>query len=329
MDRDTDPASEAEGTAGGGTAYDPAPLAGASLDDRSTLGARLWPYLVVLLIGVVWGATFSLAKIATEGGAHPLGLSLWQGLLGGALLTALAFLRRRPPVLGRRHLGFYLICALLGTVVPGTLLFYAAPHLPAGVLSITVATVPMLTYAIIAVLKIEHLSGRRLIGLVLGLAAILLVVGPESSLPSRAMVPWVLIAVLSAASYAAEGVFIAERRPPGSDALAIVAAMLVTASIILLPLVLVTGTFVPLALPWGLVEWSILAMVVANAFSYALFFYLVGISGAVFASQSAYTVTIAGVLWGMAIFGELHSAWIWAALLVMMAGLALVNPRDR
>ncbi len=321
MDRVPDERHETETSIGGDAPLDvahPGRLAAQHL---------LWPHFVVLLVGIVWGATFSLAKIATEGGAHPLGLSLWQGLLGGLLLMALAVVRRRPPRLSRRHLGFYLVCALLGTVLPGTLLFYAAPHLPAGVLSITVATVPMLTYAIIGGLSLERLSGRRLTGLFLGLGAILLLVGPESSLPSRDMVPWVLIAVLSAASYAAENVFIAERRPPGCDSLAIVAAMLVTASIVLLPLVLATGTFVSLAGPWGRVEWSILAMVAANAFSYALFFHLVGIAGAVFASQSAYTVTLSGVLWGMAIFGELHSAWVWAALLLMMGGLALVTPR--
>ena len=50
-------------------------------------------------------------------------------------------------------------------------------------------------------------------------------------------------------------------------------------------------------------------------------------AGPVFASQTAYVVTLSGVLWGMAIFSEAHSLWIWLSLLLMMVGLTLVRPR--
>ena len=40
-------------------------------------------------------------------------------------------------------------------------------------------------------------------------------------------------------------------------------------------------------------------------------------------------MTLAGVFWGMAIFEEEHSVWVWASLLSMMVGLALVTPRRK
>jgi drug/metabolite transporter (DMT)-like permease len=43
----------------------------------------------------------------------------------------------------------------------------------------------------------------------------------------------------------------------------------------------------------------------------------------------AYVVTLSGIVWGIAIFGEQHSLWIWAALAAMMAALILVTPRAR
>jgi drug/metabolite transporter (DMT)-like permease len=43
----------------------------------------------------------------------------------------------------------------------------------------------------------------------------------------------------------------------------------------------------------------------------------------------AYVVTISGVLWGLFIFEEHHSLWIWGALAVMLMGLALVTPRSQ
>jgi len=55
--------------------------------------------------------------------------------------------------------------------------------------------------------------------------------------------------------------------------------------------------------------------------------YVIRTSGPVFASQSAYIITLAGVAWGMVLFGERHSVYIWAALALVLAGSALVTPR--
>ena len=50
------------------------------------------------------------------------------------------------------------------------------------------------------------------------------------------------------------------------------------------------------------------------------------IPGAVFASQCAYAVTISGVIWGIIVFSEQHSIWVWSSVVVMLFGLALVLP---
>ena len=97
--------------------------------------------------------------------------------------------------------------------------------------------------------------------------------------------------------------------------------------VFLAPVVLATDTFVPLAFPWGVVEWSVMGMMAVNAASYSVFFYLIQIAGPVFATQMSYVVTVAGVAWGIAIFGEQHSLWIWGALGLMFVGLVLVTPR--
>jgi drug/metabolite transporter (DMT)-like permease len=47
----------------------------------------------------------------------------------------------------------------------------------------------------------------------------------------------------------------------------------------------------------------------------------------VFTSQISYFVTGSGVVLGMIFYGERHSPWIWAALALMFAGLALVKPK--
>jgi len=287
---------------------------------------RAWAWMLLLASGIVWGVTFSLAKVATAGGAHPLGIALWQGIFGGALLLAFAALRRRRLPLDRQHLEFYLICGLLGTAVPSTLFFYAAGHLSAGVMSITLGTVPLLTFLLALPFALDRASWLRLSGLLLGMAAIVMIVAPESSLPTPDASFWVVVGVGAASCYALENTFIALRRPADSDAFTVLCGMLSAAAVLLAPLVFATGTFTSLAWPWTEVEWAVFGMAVINVLGYGTFIYLVTYAGPVFASQEAYVVTLAGVAWGMLLFGEVHSPWVWGALVAMIAGFALIKP---
>lgn len=72
---------------------------------------------------------------------------------------------------------------------------------------------------------------------------------------------------------------------------------------------------------------SLVLLVVVSAAAYLAFLALVRLSGAVFASLTTYLITLAGVLWGMLLFGERHSLWIWAAVVLLVVGMVLVTPR--
>jgi len=98
------------------------------------------------------------------------------------------------------------------------------------------------------------------------------------------------------------------------------------AAILLLPLVWMLDAFVPISLPLDTVDWAIIAMSVVSSVAYLMYLSLIKLSGAVFASMSGYIVTLSGVGWAMWIFAERHSGWIWLALLLMCAGMALVTP---
>jgi drug/metabolite transporter (DMT)-like permease len=68
-------------------------------------------------------------------------------------------------------------------------------------------------------------------------------------------------------------------------------------------------------------------MALITVSAYGMFLYLVIFAGPVFASQTAYVVTLSGVLWGIMIFDDEHSLWVWLSLGVMMLALGLVTPR--
>ena len=290
--------------------------------------ARFSPYFLILFIGVVWGATFSLARLATEGGAHPLGLTFWQTFGGGIMLLGVCVVRRKWPVINRRFVLFYLVVGSFGSVMPGTLFFYAAPHVPAGILAITVATVPLLTYGASWLLRIDRFSVKRVSGIVAGLMAIVLLVAPDTSLPEPAMAGWVLIVLLASVFYTAENIYVDVYVPEDADMVALLAGALVLAGVLVLPVVLSLDAFVPLSGKWAQTEWAIVALAVVGSIAYTCFLMLIKSSGAVFASQAGYVVTLAGVLWGVIIFAETHSGWVWLAMCLIMIGLALVTPRE-
>ena len=58
-----------------------------------------------------------------------------------------------------------------------------------------------------------------------------------------------------------------------------------------------------------------------------LFFEIIRLAGPVFFSANNYLVPLAGVAWGMAIFGDRLSVWVWGALALMMAGVLLLTAR--
>lgn len=283
-------------------------------------------WAIMIVGGTAWGVTFSLAKIAMNAGAHPLGLTLWTSLTGGAMVLLYAAVTRLKIPTDRHHIIFYLVCGLLGTAIPSTVFNYAVSEVPAGIVAIVVALAPMMSFAIAAGLGIDRIVAVRLLGVALGLLAVIMIIGPEASLPEPGMAPWVLLATAATSCYAIENNYIALRKPRETNAIVILCGMLIMAGFAVAPVVAATGTFVPLTSPLGTIELCIVALAAINVVSYGMFIHLISLTGPVFASQMAYPVTLAGVLWGIVLFGEQHSTWIWGALAVMLLGLALVKP---
>lgn len=289
--------------------------------------ARLWFIFLILLAGGSWSLVFSLGKIAGEGSHASMGLAFWQGIGGGIMLLSYAAFRRKRLPLDRRSLGFYLICGIFGTALPTTLIFEIAPVVGAGTLAITMALVPLITYGAAIVLGIDRGATLRVTGLSLGFIAVLLLMLPTALDESMVGLLWLLFALAIPASYSTENLLLALRGPKGIDAIALVGAFQIAGATLLLPVTLATGTFTWMDGPWGDPEWAALVMLLINAPSYTLFLYILQRTGPVFASQTTYVVTVLGVVWGIVLFGEAHTAWFWGALIVMMAGIALVQER--
>ncbi len=280
-------------------------------------------------MGVLWGLSFSFTRMAVENGGTPLGIAFWQTTISSVILLGFTSLRGRHFSPQKHHIRPFIIIALLGVIIPGVFYYLAASRVPSGVLAITVTLVPIITYCLALGLGFERFSPLRISGVICGMIAILLLVGPETSLPDPAATPWLLLACLCSVCYAGENIYLARRTISDIGPIRIACGMNVTGALILGPLAIGFDQMLWPAYPFAALEYSVLGLAVITAIAYTMYVLMVKNNGPVFASQVGYIVTISGVIWGIAIFGETHSTWVWAALALMMIGLALVSPNRR
>ncbi|WP_305971541.1 MULTISPECIES: DMT family transporter [unclassified Mameliella] len=290
---------------------------------------RFVPFATLVVTGAAWGATQPLMKVAVSEGYRHFGLIFWQTVLVGVLLGALTLLRGKRLPMHVAALRLYLFIAVVGTVVPGIASYQAAVHLPSGVLSILLSSVPMFALPIALALGIDRPAPRRILGLLLGLGGVAVLVLPEASLPEGTQAVWIAVALIASACYALEGNMVSKWGTQGLDAVQVLAGASILGVGLSLPLALASGQFITPALPLTGPDRAVIASAALHAFAYSAYVWLVGRAGAVFAAQVSYLVTLFGVCWAMLFLAEAYSGWVWAALTLMMAGMALVQPQRK
>lgn len=284
-------------------------------------------YGLLFLTGALWGLTIPMSKVSVSTGYQPLGLIFWQLALAALFLGTMTAIRGKSLGFARKTWPLLIIIGLIGTIIPNSFSYTSAAQLPAGVMAIIIALVPMFALPIAAGLGLEPLRARRVLGVILGALAVILIVAPSTSLPDPEKAIYVLMAVIAPFCYGIEGNYVAARGTQGLDAIQLLYGASCVALMITVPLVWITGQFVSPFVVWGPPEWAIVLNGALHAAAYSLYLWMVGRAGSVFASQTAYLVTGTGVAWSILLLSESYSAWVWSALVLMMAGLALVQPR--
>jgi drug/metabolite transporter (DMT)-like permease len=277
----------------------------------------------VWLVGaaILYGAIFSVNKLAAAAGTPPLAQGFWQSLGGGLLLLIILALKGRKLALGRRHLLSYLVIGALAVGVPMSLLTYAAPHLPGGLQTIVLALSPPLTYFLGMLARIERFRVLGLLGLAFGFAGVLVIIvglGLEESAPDAWR--WFALSLIAPLLFACSNLAAALLRPPLSSSLSMAAGMLVGSSAMLIPIMAIAGQA---SVPTGAGAIAALIAASINAVFFVLFFEIIRLAGPTFFAQFNYLAVLAGVGWSIAIFGEGLSIYFFVAMLLMFAGVFL------
>ena len=104
--------------------------------------------------------------------------------------------------------------------------------------------------------------------------------------------------------------------------------MMLFSSFIVVPWAYASGQTISLQLlSPGKLEFTVLGLIGISCSTYLMAFHVIRTAGAIFYSQTAYTMTIAGVLWGVLILNEQLTPLAWVAFAVIVLGMYLVEPK--
>jgi drug/metabolite transporter (DMT)-like permease len=184
-------------------------------------------------VSALWGIPYLLIKVAVEDGVPPGFLAWVRVALGAVVLIGLAW---KAGVLTqlRGRLGWLAAFAVAEIALPFPLIAFGEQHVDSSLAAILIAAAPVFV-ALLALRydAAERVAGRRLLGLVAGMAGVAALVGLE--IPRRTDELLGAAAILGAAFCYAVGPMILKRHLADLDPRASMGASLVVAAVLLSP----------------------------------------------------------------------------------------------
>jgi drug/metabolite transporter (DMT)-like permease len=259
---------------------------------------RAW--LAFAAVSLLWGIPYLFIKVAVDGEMPPLVLAWGRIVFGALVLLALAW--RQGTLAPLRGRGLWLAAfAVAEVAIPFPMLGLAEERVSSSTAAIGIAAVPLL----IACLALrfepeERLDGRRLAGLLIGLAGVAALVGIDVAGSGEEMVG--IVFVLVAACGYATGPLILKRHLSDLDPIAAMGACLTIAAVILTPLAAVT---LPSAMPSGGAFASVAVLgLLCTALALVLMAVLIDEAGPARASVITYVNPVVAVVLGVIFLGE-------------------------
>ncbi len=283
-------------------------------------------YIMLAAAALIYGAIFTVNKLAATGGVPPLAYSFWQSFGAGLVLWLVLTLNGERLGVTRQHLVGYIVIGALVIGIPITLLAYIAPKLPAGVMTLVLALSPPFTFVLSVLMRLERFRLMGLLGLLCGFIGVVIVVGPGATLGAPDAWKWFLLALVAPLLFASSNVAAAVLRPPAASSAAMASGVLFGSSLVLLPVMLIAGQgWFPHTFDAGVI--GTLIAVGIDACFLVLFFEIIRRAGPTFFAQFNYLAVLAGIGWGAIVFGERLTLTFFLAMILMFAGVFLSGYR--
>ena len=285
--------------------------------DRGWLGT-------FLLLSSIWGSSFLFIKVGVRDLA-PLQVAFARCALGALALLAMLVVRRDRLPRGRRvWLHLFLIATLFNSV-PFALFAFGETKVSSIVAGISNSTTPLWVMLVsLAILPGERPTRRRVLGLWVGFAGVLVVLGPWRDLGGE--LAGYAACLAAAACYGLAYPYtrrVLSDRPESGVALS--AAQVLLGTLQLAPFLATTSA------PDSYRLDAVLAMVALGAggtgIAYVLNYDLIRRAGAQVASTVTYVVPLFATVLGVAVLGEQLTWNLPVGAAVVLAGVALTQGR--
>ncbi len=291
---------------------------------NKVMGSVEWLLLVGL--SVLWGGSFFFNKLALTD-LRPFTLVLGRVGLAAVALNVLVLARGlRMPTTPRIWLAF-LAMGALNNLIPFSLIVWGQTRIPSGLASILNATTPLWTVVVAHLLtRDERLTWSRLGGVLLGLAGVVVMIGPAALLGLSLDVLAELAVLGAALSYAFAGVF--GRRFRDLPPLVTATGQVTATTVMALPIALALDR------PWtgaapGAVTWAALAglALLSTALAYVIYFRILAASGATNLLLVTFLIPVSALVLGTTVLGERLEPRQLAGMALIGAGLAAIDGR--
>src|SRR4051794_4689805 len=283
---------------------------------------------MLLTMSVLWGGSFFFVGIAVKE-LPPLTIVLLRvGLAAVMLCLMLRMFGLRFPG-GRRAWAAFLAMGLLNNVIPFCLIVWGQTKIASGLAAILNAATPLFTVLVAhAFTPDEKLTGNRLAGVLVGLAGVVVIIGPNAF---QGIADGVLadVAVLGAAlSYAFAGVFGRRFARMGIAPMMTAAGQVIASTVMLLPLALFIDRPWTLPVPSAATSLAILGLaMLSTALGYVLYFRILATAGATNLLLVTFLIPVSAILLGALVLSERLSAQHFFGMALIGAGLAAIDGR--
>ena len=289
--------------------------------------ARRWFLPGFFALGAIWGSSFLFIKVGIRE-LHPLYVTLGRVGTGAVVLLAVLFVLRDRLPRDPRLWAHLAVLGAVGVAVPFTLFGFGEQRIPSLLAGIWNATTPLVALPLAALaFRTERLTARRVTGIGLGFAGVLVVLGVWQGVGGAALTGQLMC--FGAACCYGIAIPYQKRFIAGHPAstLALTAAQLVVATA-LLAAVAPVAAGAPPAL--GTLSPEVIASVVAlGALGTGLAFVihlrnnrLVGASAA---SMVTYLIPVFAVVVGVIVLGETLTWYQPVGALVVLVGVAITQ----
>ena len=285
----------------------------------------LFPWTLLLLLGMIWGASFLGVEKALES-FPPITIAALRIGIAAIILTGASFVMGKGLPKDRRTWVFAFGMGMFSNAIPFTLLSWAQQHVTSGYAGISMAVVPLL------VLPLSHflipgmrLTPKKALGFGIGFIGVVVLIGPAKILQSGGgdIENIARIACVVASMCYAIGSVITRLAPQG-DAMAFSTAALIMGALVALPIGLAVDGM-PIMPTTPALLGQLYLGIFPTALATIMLVYIVKTAGPPFLSLVNYQVPIWAVIIGMVVLGEtLPSSFLWALGLILL-GLAVAQ----